>query len=158
EKEITRIEAIIRQLDPQGRKGAKEETRVVRLKAALAAELASLVEKSLSAQARQVKVLVDARSNSLVLTGESGTVEAAAQIIQQLDTSSDVQPRELRLIELKSAEANTLVPMVTSLFTDMVKDQHGPEYKSQTKITADATGNRLLVTGPKDELKTVAGL
>lgn len=158
EKEIARVEAIIRQLDPEGRKGAKDETRVVRLKTALAAELAGLVEKSLSAQARQVKVLVDARSNSLVLTGEGGSVEAAAQIIQQLDTPSDVQPRELRLIELKSAEASTLVPMVTSLFSDMIRDQHGPEYKTATKIIADATGNRLLVTGPKDELKTVAGL
>jgi type II secretory pathway component GspD/PulD (secretin) len=158
EKEIARVEAIVRQLDPEGRKGNKDETRVVRLKAALAQELAGLIEKSLSAQAQQVRVLVDNRSNSLVLTGDTGAVETASQIIQQLDTQSDVQPRELRLIELKSAEATTIAPMVTSLFTDIIKDQRGPEYKPQTKIVPDTSGNRLIVTGSKDELKTVAGL
>jgi type II secretion system protein D len=158
EKEIARVEAIIRQLDPAGQKGNRDETRVIRLKTAVAADLAGLVEKSLSAQAQQVKVLVDNRSNSLVITGDSGAVEAAAQIIQQLDAQSDVQPRELRLIELKSAEAATLAPLVTSLFTDMIKDQRGPEYKPQAKIVADSTGNRLIVTGGKDELKTVSSL
>ena len=158
DKEIVRVEQIIRQLDPEGLSGDKDETRVIRLKAALAGELATLVEKSLSAQAQQVKVLVDARSNSLVITGESRAVEAASQIIQQLDTQSDVQPRELRLIELKSAEASSVAPMVTSLFADIIKDQRGPEYKTQAKIVPDPSGNRLIVTGSKDELKTVAGL
>ncbi len=158
EREIARVEAVIRQLDPQGRTGPKDETRVIRLKTALAGELASLVEKSLSAQAHQIRVLVDSRSNSLVITGETGVVEAASQIIQQLDTQSDVQPRELRLIELKSAEASSLAPMVTSLFADMIKDQRGPEYKPQAKIVPDPTGNRLIVTGSKDELRTVATL
>ncbi len=158
EKEIARAEAIIRQLDPQGKKGTKDETRVVRLKSALATELASLVEKSLNAQAQQVKVMVDPRSNSLVLSGDSGSVEAASQIIQQLDTRSDVQPRELRIIELKQGEANTLAPMVTTLVTEMVKDQRGPEYVPQTKVVPDAAANRLIVTGPKDELKTLSSV
>ena len=158
EKEIARVEAIVRQLDPEGKRGAKDETRVIRLKTAVAGDLAGLVDKSLTAQGQQVKVLVDARSNSLVVTGEAGAVEAAAQIIGQLDTQSDVGPRELRLIELKSADANTARPMVTTLFTDIIKDQRGPDYKPQTKITADSTGSRLIVTGSKDELKTVSGL
>ena len=107
DKEIARVESHPPPTRSRRPKRGRDETRVIRLKAALAAELATLVEKSLSAQAHQVKVLVDTRSNSLVVTGESGAVEAAAQIIQQLDTQSDVQPRELRLIELKSAEAST---------------------------------------------------
>jgi len=96
EKEVTTVEAIIRQLDPAGRPAVREETRVIRLKTAQAAELASLVEKSLAARAEQVKVLVDARSNSLVITGDSAAVESASQIIQQLDTRPDLQPRELQ--------------------------------------------------------------
>ncbi len=158
EKEIARVETVVRQLDPEGRKGTKEETRVIRLKAGLAQDLASLVEKSLTTQSRQIKVLVDARSNSLVLTGESGAVEAASQVIQQLDTRSDVQPRELRIIELKQGDANTVAPMVSALVTEISKDQRGPEYVSQIKILPDAAANRLIVTGPKDELKTVAGV
>jgi len=156
EKEIARVEAIVRQLDAEGKKGAKEETRVIRLKAALAAEIATLVEKSLNAQQNQVRVLVDARSNSLVVTGDSAAVEAASLVIAQLDTRSDVQPREMRIIELKQGEASTVATMATTLSVELIKDQRGPEYAPQMKIIADAAGNRLVVTGPKDELKTVA--
>lgn len=156
EKEIARVEALVRQLDPEGKKGAKEETRVIRLKTALAAEIASLVEKSLNAQQTQVRVMVDARSNSLVVSGDSAAVEAAALVIAQLDTRSDVQPREMRIIELKQGEANTVATMATTLSTELIKDQRGPEYVTQTKIIADATGNRLIVTGPKNELSIVA--
>ncbi|HTD87054.1 MAG TPA: secretin N-terminal domain-containing protein [Candidatus Binatia bacterium] len=156
DREITRVEAIIRQLDPLGQKSLKDETRIIRLKSAVAADLASLVEKSLNAQSQHVKVLVDPRSNSLVLTGDNPSVESAAAIINQLDSRSDVQPRELRIIELKQGDAATITPMVNTLFADMVKDQRGPEYTPQTKIVADAAANRLIVTGPKDELNTVA--
>lgn len=156
EQEIARVEGIIRQLDPAGRKGSKEETRVIRMKAALAAELASLVEKSLNAQSQQVKVLVDARSNSLVISGDSTAVEAAAEVIRQLDTRSDVQPREMRIIELKQGDANTISSLANNLAIELIKDQRGPEYAPQARITPDATSNRLIVSGPKDELNTVA--
>ena len=156
EQEIARVEAIIRQLDPAGRKGSKEETRVIRMKAALAAELASLVEKSLNAQSQHIKVLVDARSNSLVISGDSAAVEAASEVIRQLDTRSDVQPREMRIIELKQGDANTISGIANNLATELIKDQRGPDYAPQTRITPDATSNRLIVSGPKDELNTVS--
>ncbi len=156
DREITRVEALIRQLDPLGQKSLKDETRVIRLKSAVAADLAALVEKSLNAQSQHVKVLVDQRSNSLVVTGDNAAVESAAAIINQLDMRSEMQPRELRIIELKQGDAATITPMVNTLFADMVKDQRGPEYTPQTKIVADAAGNRLIVTGPKEELNTVA--
>lgn len=46
EREIVRVEAIIRQLDPAGQKSAKEETRIIRLKTAIASDIASLVERA----------------------------------------------------------------------------------------------------------------
>lgn len=158
EKEIARVEAIIRQLDPAGKSMAKNETRVVRLKTASAGELATLVEKSLNARSQQVQVLTDARSNSLVVTGDPAAVEAAAQMIQQLDTKGDTGPREMRLLELKSADSTTVSTLATSLFTDLMKDQRGPEYVSTTKIVADPTANRLIVTGIHDEIEQIAAL
>ena len=155
EPEIARVEAIIRQLDPKGAQGGKEETRVIRLKTAVAAELAALVEKTVNAQSQKVKVLVDPRSNSLVVSGDDSGVETASQVIQQLDTRSDVQPRELRVIELKQGDAGTVAPMVTTLAGEMIKDQRGPEYVVQTKIVPDVAGNRLIVSGPKEELNAV---
>ena len=158
EKEITRVEGLVRQLDPALKSAAKTETRVVRLKTGSAADLVGLVDKSLNAQSQQVKVLVDARSNSLVVTGDAGAVNAAIQIIDQLDTRAEAGPREMRILELKSSEATALGPMVSSLFAEMQKDQHGPDYVSTTKIVPDATANRIIATGPREEIDQVAAL
>lgn len=153
--EITRVEAIIRQLDPAGRKPARDETRVIRLRAALAAEISGLVEKSLNAQAQTVKVLVDARSNSLVLSGEPDAVEAASKVIQQLDTPGDVQPREMRVMELKQGDATAIAALALPLVTELLKSQRGPEFTPSVKIIADAAANRLILSGPRNELLAV---
>ena len=153
--EITRVEAIIRQLDPVGKKPARDETRVIRLKAALAAEISGLVEKSLNAQAQTVKGLVDARSNSLVLSGEPDAVEAASKVIQQLDTTGEAQPREMRVMELKQGDASAIASLATPLVTELLKSQRGPEYSPTVKIVADAAANRLIISGPRNELLAV---
>ena len=158
EKEIARVEGIIRQLDPSEKRGAKEETRVIRLKTASASELAGLVEKSLNAQTQQVKVLLDARSNSLVVTGDHAAVEAAAKMIEQLDTRPNSGPRELRVLELKSADAKALAPTVTELFAELMKDQRGADYVSSTKVVADSVANRLIVTGDAAEMEQIASI
>src|SRR5688572_23661085 len=158
DKEIARVETIIRQLDPAEKRAAKEETRVIRLKTGVAGDLATLVEKSVNAQSQQVRVMVDARSNSLVVNGEPGAVEAAAEIIQQLDTRGETGPREMRILDLRSGDASTLAPMVTSLFTDMTRDQRGPNYVPEAKVVADAAANRLIVSGTRDEITQIAKL
>ncbi|HEY6229207.1 MAG TPA: secretin N-terminal domain-containing protein, partial [Verrucomicrobiae bacterium] len=158
EKEIERVEAIVRQLDPEEKKPMREETRVVRLKTASAADLVGLIDKSLNAQQQKVRVLQDARSNSLIISGDPSALEAATQMIQQLDTSPSSGPREMRVMELKSAEANTISPLLNTMFAEMMKDQHGRDYVSQTKIIPDATANRIIVTGVKDEIDQVATL
>jgi len=154
--EITRVEAIIQQLDPVGKKPAREETRVIRLKAALAAEISGLVEKSLNAQAQTVKVLVDARSNSLVLSGEPDAVEAASKVIQQLDTTDEAQPREMRVMELKQGDAAAIAALATPLVNELLKSQRGPQFTPSVKIIADAAANRLILSGPRNELLAVS--
>ncbi len=157
-QEIARVETIIQQLDPAGAGLQKEETRVIRLHTAIAADLVGLVEKSLNNRDQKVQVLLDARSNSLILTGEHTALETAAQVIQQLDASPNLAPREMRIIELKSAESTAITPVVSELFSEMIRDQRGPAYVSPTKITADPAGNRIIVTGAKDEIEQVAAL
>ena len=158
EKEIARVEAIIRQLDGAGQKAAREETRVMRLKMASASEIAALVEKSVNARNQQVRVLVDNRSNSLVVNGETTAVAAAAQIILELDARPDSSPRDMRIIDLRSGDASALAPMISNLFAEMMKDLHGAEYVSPTKVVPDTSANRLIVTGPRDDLAQVAKL
>ncbi|MEN9546312.1 MAG: putative type secretion system protein precursor, partial [Verrucomicrobiota bacterium] len=156
EREITRVEAIIRQLDPAGQKSAKEETRIIRLKTAVASEISSLVEKSLGSQAQAVKVLLDTRSNSLIITGEPAAVEAAAKIIRELDVPSDVQPREMKVIELKQADAAALATLATTLATDLLKSQRGAEYTPKGRIMPDPAANRVIISAPREEITLIS--
>ena len=155
EREIVRVEAIIRQLDPAGQKSAKEETRIIRLKTAIASDIASLVEKSLGSQTQAVKVLVDTRSNSLVITGEPTAVEAAAKIVRELDIPSDVQPREMKVIELKQADAAALATLATTLATDLLKSQRGAEYTPKGRIMSDPAANRVIISAPREEIALI---
>ncbi len=156
--EIARVEGIIRQLDPAEKRAAKEETRVVRLRAAQAQEISALVEKSINVQNQQVRVMVDARSNSLVVNGSPEAVAAALQLIQELDTRPDTAPKEMRIIDLRSGDATTLGPMIASMLADLMKDQRGADFTVQSRIVPDPGGNRLIVTGPRDEIAEVSRL
>lgn len=158
EAELARAEGIIRQLDPEQDKASREETRVVRLRNAAAQDLATLVEKSLDLEEQKVKLLVDSRSNSLVLSGTATAVEAAARIIEQLDSEPANSARELRIFDLRSSEASRLAPMIVELLPQTMKDQKGAAYVAQAKISPDSAVNRLVVTGPRDELTQIAAL
>jgi len=157
EPEVARAEAILRQLDPPGL-GSGEETRVIRLENAVATELAGIVEKTVNNPQESVKVLVDPRSNSIVLTGPSRGIELATHIVHQLDTKGSLQPREIRILELHSAQAATLAPMVTQLFTELARDAHGAAYNPTARIVPEEKSNRLIASGNKDDLDQIEKL
>ena len=158
DKEIARVESILRQLEPANSKSTRDETRVFKLRSASAADLSSLVEKSLGASGRSVRVLLDARSNSLVVSGDPESLNAASQIIQQLDARPDASPREFRIFDLKSSDASSLVPTLNSLLAEFLRDQRGTDSAPLSKITPDTAGNRILVTGPREEIEQLASL
>ncbi|HMJ88798.1 MAG TPA: secretin N-terminal domain-containing protein, partial [Candidatus Acidoferrum sp.] len=158
EAEVNRAESIIRQIDPAVARGDKDETRVLRLRNAQAQDLATLVEKSLNLEEQRVKLLVDPRSNSVVISGSTAGVDAAAQMIEQLDILPNTQPKEVRMIELKSAEARTVVPLLTDLLSDVMRNVRGSNYVLQSRIVADTNANRIIVTGTSDELQQINGL
>lgn len=156
--EIARAEGIIRQIDPEMTRNAKDETRVLRLRNAQAPDLATLVEKTLNLEEQKVKLLVDPRSNAIVISGSSSGVEAASQMVEQLDVLPNTQPREVRMIELKSADAQSLVPMLSNLLGDVMRNVRGSNYVLQSRIVADTNSNRVIVTGTADELQQINSL
>lgn len=158
EAEVARAEAVIRQIDPALARTAKDETRVLRLRNAQAAELAGLLEKSLNLQEQNVKVLADPRSNSLVISGAAEGVKAASEMAEQLDTNPAMQPRDVRMIELKSADARNVAPLLQDLLADVMRNLKGSNYVLQSRIVAETNANRVIVTGTIDELQQVSTL
>ena len=158
EAEAARAEAIIRQIDPEVARTDRDVTRVFRLRNSQAQDLAGLVEKSLNLEEEKVKLLVDPRSNSIVISGSTNGVDSAARMIEQLDVLPNTAPKEVRMIELKSAEAATVVPMLTDLLRDVMRNVRGNDYVVQSRIMPDPGANRLIVTGTAEELQQINSL
>ncbi len=158
-KEITRVETIFKQL-AISKPVAKKQTLVIRLKSSKATDLASLVTKSLAANDKndKVQVLADEPSNSLIVSGTAKAVQSAAAMITQLDVQPNRAPREIRIIDLKEADATTIAPTLTNLISQSMAAAAGPNYKVQSNIVADAKTNRLIISGPKDELEKISGI
>ncbi|MEX2673281.1 MAG: secretin N-terminal domain-containing protein [Phycisphaeraceae bacterium] len=161
ESELVKVEAIVTQLtDDGGEAPAREETRVYRLQDAQAAEIQGLLDKSLNGDGGRpvVRILVDERSNSLIVSGSAENLEAASQLIDQLDQRQETRPRRLRLIELTEGDAEQLEPLVSALFEQMMVEEHGPNYEPATRIFSDGGSNRIVAIGPDDEVDAVAEL
>ena len=155
QKEVGRAEGLVRMLGPsKGSGGGQKVTQVVRLKAANAQTVSGLIQKSFNAGGNRNKInlLVDEPSNSLVLTGAEKSVVAAGAVIRELDSGNRVKPLELRILELRAADVTKVAPLVTELFTTLMKDRHGKNYEPKSKIISDEAANRLIITGQLDEI------
>ena len=158
QKEVGRVEGLVRMLGPSnGKSGGQKVTQVIRLNSANAQNMSGLIEKSFNAGSNRGKVslLVDDSSNSLILSGAEKSVAAAEGVIRQLDTDNRQQPLELRILELRAGEASKVGPLVTDLFTALMKDRKGSAYKPRSTITVDAAANRIIITGNKDEIDEI---
>ncbi|MCK7528951.1 MAG: hypothetical protein MZV64_71050 [Ignavibacteriales bacterium] len=94
EQEIARVEAIIRQLDPEGqeRRQGGDARHPAQVRPGRGPGRRWSRRASTPSQ-HQVKVLVDARSNSLVVTGDSAVGRGRRRRSSpQLDTQSEVRP------------------------------------------------------------------
>ena len=158
QKEVGRVEGLVRMLGPaKGDSGGQKVTQVVRLNSANAQNMSGLIEKSFNTGPNRGKVnlLVDELSNSLILSGAERSVAAAEVVVRQLDTNNRQQPLELRILELRAGEAAKVGPLVEELFTALMKDRHGNNYKSRTTITVDENANRIIITGSKEEIDEI---
>ena len=158
QKEVGRAEGLVRMLGPsKGSVGGQKVTEVVRLKAANAQTVSGLIEKSFNAGGNRNKInlLVDEPSNSLVLTGAEKSVVAAGSVIRELDSGNREKPLELRILELRAAQVTKVAPLVTELFTTLMKDRHGENYQPKSKIISDESANRLIITGQLDEIEEI---
>lgn len=151
--QIESVKALVAQLTVE-KTTPPRETRIIRLQVADADELRSLIERTLNQDERrpQVRVQTDSRSRSLVLTGSAEALDAASELVQQLDVVTERQPRELRVIDLRGGEVSRIAELVRELFTEEMRDIHGPEYEPQARILVDGDSNRLVISAPASEM------
>jgi type II secretory pathway component GspD/PulD (secretin) len=126
-----------------------------------------------------LSIAVDARSNSLILSAQSETLDLAAKIVGDLDKAVDRFVTEVKLFRLKHASALRMMPLLQSVFaegppvpgteglnmqitrlrtlhgTNDVKTTAAPKIRSSLVIQADDLANVLIVAARSDALPLI---
>jgi type II secretory pathway component GspD/PulD (secretin) len=88
-----------------------------------------------------VGIGVDARSNTLILSGQNESIELASKLIEDLDKQLDHPVTEVKLFRLKHASATRLVAMLQSVFAE------GPPVPGTEGLKTQVTRLRTLKEG-----------
>ena len=158
---IDRLLGIIRQLD----KEAKHSVEIIPVLNASAHDIQQMLSKTQQGGVSNTDgagtVVVDNRTNSLMLTGSDEEREQLRQLIKQLDS-----PREndanARVIRLRFAKAADLVEVLDSLSgTLLQKDETksaGNNTSTELSIKALTQNNALVLTGKAEHIKAMESL
>jgi type II secretory pathway component GspD/PulD (secretin) len=157
--EVTSVEEIVRKLDKVSAQSAS--ARVFKIKSADPDKVAEILTTSMvryDAYGRPQKratVSVDAKTRTLIVTGDPKELQGVALIIEQLDQSLGAQPeRKMKVITLKQGKASALSSKVRQLYNDRVKSQ--PELGTTDPLILEETeSNQLIFAGNDTQLKVM---
>lgn len=156
---IIQLERIIKEIDLAG----EVEVDMVELVYANAEEVARTIEQLLkegrtNGDSRDFKMTVDARSNSILLTGDSITKEQIHSLISRMDKPVK-GTGNTSVIRLQYADATKLVPILETVSGTLQKggkDQRISE--ADVKIRAHEPLNALVVTAPPSVMETMRSI
>jgi general secretion pathway protein D len=104
-----------------------------------------------------VQLVADARTNSILVTGEQVQIRRMRELIGQLDTPL-TQDGKVNVVYLQYARAEELAPLLNEIVQQVASAPASPEAASATKagtITADAATNALIITADSELLQTL---
>ena len=160
------VEEDIASIDENGNTelNGRNETLVVRLEYALAAEIGSLIRQTFSDRRSGVKVLVEDRSNSLVLNGRAAVLDAAKEVISALDVQpSSVSARQIRFIDIQG-EPYHIASLATQLLAEKsrianqqqtVQERRRLQRADVPRIIPEPYSQRLIIFGTDEELQVI---
>lgn len=156
---ISRIMKLIRRIDRPG----NDDVEVISLQHASATEmvriLTALNKQGATKGGPEESVLVaDERTNSILLSGDKANRLRLRALITHLDTPNDAGG-DTQVIYLKYADANSLVPVLTSVSSGITGDNGKAATPAATSspisIQADENTNALVITAPPDTMRSL---
>ena len=173
-------EIVASQLTVMETSGSGIQVRTVFLKHASASRIAPLVERMLAEQAiidpkdlpgwmraelmmarvrgqvpeeATIRVLADDRLNAVVVTGPSAVLNAAEQLVSQLDVPAGSDGgRSIRVLEIRNADARELATTLDELFAE---DDDG---QSPPVIRVNVSSNTLLVRATPSQFTEIGSI
>jgi general secretion pathway protein D len=161
---VNRIMRIIDRID----ESSDSDVEVMQMQNASAAEVARVVTSLNQGQGQgevggtPLRIVADERSNSILISGESGARLRAKALIAHLDTplqlGGDTQVRYLRY-----ADAEKLAPKLKEQITGMAQAAAGPggagatgaQGEKSVSIWADPPNNALVITAPPKTMRSI---
>ncbi|MBA3581933.1 MAG: type II secretion system secretin GspD [Gammaproteobacteria bacterium] len=148
---INRILHIIRQIDQV----SNADVEIIRVENAAAGEIVrilnSLAQKDQKAapESVQTSFIADERTNSILLTGDSGSRKRISKLISELDAPL-TSTGNTRVFFLKYADAKELTTILQGVSAKTSDGKTAPAAgnKSDVDIQADITNNALIITAP----------
>ncbi len=138
---VERIERLLRRIDTAG----DEEVEVIVLRNASAAEIARTLG-NVGGEGGP-RVIADARSNSILLTGDRRGRLRLRTLIAHLDTPLD-SGGSTQVVYLHYASAAGMVPVLESLAKSMEAGNGGEEARAVTAIQAHEATNSVVISAP----------
>ena len=165
---ISRLHELIKRID---RPSVENEIEVVPLEHASAAEVVRIMTTLIQqeskdpakrgAGAKDSRVMVaDERTNSILLGGDKDSRIKLRAIIAHLDTPLETEGN-IRVIYLRYAKAEDLVPVLTGLGQAIEEEKKGQKGKAAVaptapmNIQADPSTNALVITAPPDVFRSL---
>ncbi|MFM7050502.1 MAG: secretin N-terminal domain-containing protein, partial [Planctomycetota bacterium] len=167
--QLDEVDAVVRAIDVRGPRDAAR-VRTVFLKNARAEQMAPLVEQLLAGEAKraerarpaagasiaaepELRVVADARLNAVVISATPGALDAAEQMLAQLDAvPGQGTERTVRVLTLRNADATEIARNLTDLF----ETDDGSE--TPPVIRVSAASNSLLVRATDRQFETIEGV
>ncbi|MDP6637501.1 MAG: secretin N-terminal domain-containing protein [Phycisphaerae bacterium] len=107
-------------------------------------------------------VTTDTRTNSLIISASSKTFTMLTNLLKTLDTKSAIDLRDIRLVTLKNAEADTLASVLQTMMDARVQRQQSLGAKDaealRVIVVADARSNSLIIGGSTEGFQIVKDL
>ena len=139
DNEFPVLEELLAQVDQVSLQTAG--TRVFKLKANEASQVATLIQSSLG----NITAAADLKSNTLIVSGEPKDLQAAAVIIEQLDNLTDKPDRAVQVFTLANSPADAAALQTKEVYLDQMKGKNDLG-DSDAIILPDVNGKRLIVT------------
>jgi len=152
------VHKLIEQLDRPAREMGGEPRaeivlQVLRLEHADVRDLFRTVDELLESRGRRVKTAADVRSNTILLSGDPGSVEYGASIVRQLDElTGNADPnrsgrRGLHFYVLEHAHAADLAQTINNVLVTM---------RLEARVVGDAPSRTLVAHVTEDESAAIA--
>ncbi len=150
--QMPKIERLVMELDQAGVTAAG--ARVFPLKIADARQLQSIISSAVQKvdsrgrRSSTLSVSADPRTNSLIVSGPTGDIEMAANLIAELDLARQADGREIHVVQLPAGDVRQLASSLMRLFSQQTQPRRGSkgQQSGTLRVEAERATNSLMIS------------